>query len=131
MDAKSARELVESTLEAARKKKLSEKQAIATAKVKRQQREAIEVIEYVKKHLDANVSTAAKKGASEVWYNKHDFKSYLDEGTLYSSYIMPLTKYLKDKGFKVEYYSYDSELDTSDIDYQGYIVSTRSIKISW
>ena len=131
MDAQSAKNLTKSTIDAVRKKELSEKQAIATAKVRRQQREALEVIEYVKKHLEADVTAEAKKGKSELWYNKNDFKSYLDDGTLVSSYITPLTKYLKDKGFKVEYFSDDSELETSDIDYQGYIVSTRSIKISW
>lgn len=131
MDAQSAKNLTKNTLDTARKKELATKQAAATAKVKRQQREALEVIEYVKKHLDADVTIAAKKGKSELWYNKDTFKNYLDVGTLTSTYITPLTKYLKDKGFRVEYFSDDSKLETWDIDYQGYIVSTRSIKISW
>ena len=131
MDAQSAKNLTKNTIDAVRKKELATKQAAATAKVKRQQREALEVIEYVKKHLDADVTTAAKKGKSELWYNKDTFKNYLDVGTLTSTYITPLTKYLKDKGFRVEYFSDDSKLETWDIDYQGYIVSTRSIKISW
>jgi len=131
MDAKKAKELTKNTLDNARKKELSEKQARATAKVKRQQREALEVTDFIKGNLDDDVSAAAKAGKSDIWYYKHSFKSCLDEGTLHSSYIDPLTKYLKSKGFIVEYFSDDSELETNDSDYQGYIVSTRSIHISW
>ena len=131
MDAQKAKALTKSTLDTRRKKELSEKKAKAAAREKRQQREAIEVTEYIKKHLDVDVTSSAKKGKSDIWYHKDDFKNYLDEYTLHSQYIQPLTKYLKDKGFKVEYFSDDSKSETSDIDYLGYIEVTRSIHISW
>lgn len=131
MDAQSAKNITKNALDTICKKELSEKQGMAAAKVTRQQREALEVIEYIKEHLDADVTTEAKKGKSELLYNKDAFKNYLDVGTLTSSYITPLTKYLKDKGFGVKYFSDDYESKTSDIDYQGYVVITRSIKIYW